>query len=118
MNWIQAGLEGIPAEVKDTLSGEAPGFADAKALEFRPAAGSALIDAGVSGEEYLKAVRIVTQFSRAGESVEPSPEWLKAVDEIERATPAYEPLRKAAGYKSRASEGAMDIGAYEFVKAK
>lgn len=117
-NWVQAGLEGMPEGLEGTISGESPGFVDAKALDFRPAAGSPLIDAGVSGEEYLAAVRTVTQFSRSGEAAQPSPEWLKAIDEIERAVPAYEPAKKSTSYNHRPEAGAIDIGAYEFVKAK
>jgi len=115
-NWIEIGIDGVPADLKDMLQGDDPGFVDAKALDFRPAPGSPLVDAGVSAEEYLKAIRLVTQYSRAGDKTTPSPEWLKAVDETERPAPAWEPLKKSAGFRARPVHGRIDIGAYQFVK--
>ncbi|WP_135553876.1 hypothetical protein [Paenibacillus cymbidii] len=85
-----------PAELTGTLSGADPGFADAAANDFRPAAGSALVDAGTGAPA-----------SYAGHEV---PNAL--------TLPAYEPpqhTQQAAGNgTARSANGAaIDIGAFE-----
>lgn len=47
-NWICTRALAIPPQWKGTLRGDDPGFRDAKALDFRPSAGSPLIGAGAS----------------------------------------------------------------------
>jgi hypothetical protein len=121
-NAIQKGISGIPDELMFTrssddvvffLTGDDPPFVDAKALDFRPKAGSPLVDAGVSPEEYEAAVKIVTQYSRGKEGAAASREWLAALEKVERGTPSFSPLRKAPGASERKVVGKIDIGAYE-----
>jgi len=64
----------------------------------------------------LEALWIVTQYSRGGEGAAPSREWLAALEEIERRMPEFSPIRRAAGKQARKVAGAIDVGAYEFVK--
>jgi hypothetical protein len=49
-NWIRSGFafnpSNLPHTIVGTASGTTPGFVDAAALDFRPAAGSPLLDAG------------------------------------------------------------------------
>ncbi|MBN8480532.1 MAG: hypothetical protein J0L88_02955 [Xanthomonadales bacterium] len=45
-NWISASSAVVPAEWTGTLGGTSPGFADAAAWDYRPAAGSPLLAAG------------------------------------------------------------------------
>ena len=80
--------------------------------------GAPLVNVGISGEEYLKAIHVVTDNARGGTDVGPSPTWLKALDEIEKPTPAYEPMRQGHGFQARKVDGPVDIGAYESVKAQ
>jgi len=35
-NWVQTGLEGLPADLDNTLSGNDPGFVNRGAFDFRP----------------------------------------------------------------------------------
>lgn len=100
-NWIADAAKGVPDTLGKTIRGADPGFTDAKELDFHPKATSPLNDAGISPEEYAKAVRIVTQYSRDGEKGKASPTWLKALEEIERPAPAYEPIKKAPGFHPR-----------------
>jgi hypothetical protein len=83
-------------------------------MDFHLTPRSPLINAGVSAEEYSAAIRVVTQYSRQGEGATPGPLWLKALEDIEKPYPAFEPIRKAHGYVPRKAAGAIDIGAYEF----
>jgi hypothetical protein len=73
---------------------------------------SPLTRAGISPEAYLAAVRLVTDNSRSGSRVNPSPLWLKALDEIERPAPAFVPLRQGRGYQGRASRARHEPGAF------
>ena len=45
-NWIESGSTFVPANWTGTLAGTDPGYANAAALDFRPAAGSPLLDNG------------------------------------------------------------------------
>ena len=116
-DWISDTAENVPYAIKNVIRGEDAGFADPAGADFRLKAGSPLIDKGATGEEYVKAIHIVTDNSRTGTDVSPSPMWLKAIEEIEKPTPAYEPVRKDYGFQTRPADGAVDIGAYEFVKS-
>jgi len=104
----------VPETFKDTIFGENAGFADARAMDFHLVKGSPCIGAGVSAEEYAKAVKLVTQFSREGEQAKASPEWLAVLEIIERSAPALEPKKKATGAEPRRNAGAIDIGAYGY----
>jgi len=112
-NWIQAGISGVPETLAGTIRGESPGFVDYERRNFAPAADSPLVDAGVDAEEYMKAVELVLEHARSGSDAEPSPVWLKALEDIEKDCPAFEPPGKAAGFKRRDVTGKVDIGAYE-----
>jgi len=112
-DWISDTAQSVPYAIKNAIRGTDAGFVDSTGADFDLKATSELINAGVSGDEYLKAIRIVTDNARGGTKAAGSPIWLKAIDEIERTTPAYEPIRKGHGFKERPVSGAMDIGAYE-----
>lgn len=112
-NWIQAGISDVPETLTGTIRGEKPAVADFEGREYRPAPGSPLIDAGVSAEEYAKALKIVLQHAGSGSDAAASPVYLKALEDIERAYPAFEPVKKAPGFKPREVRGKVDIGAYE-----
>ena len=47
-NWVETGSSFVPASWSGTLTGAAPGFVDAAAFDFRPAAGSPLLHMGAS----------------------------------------------------------------------
>ena len=97
--------------------GAAPGFADLGGFDFRLKPDSPLIGAGVSKEEYLHAVRLVTDYARGGAEVRPSPIFLRALEKIERPTPAFQPVRGAPGSSPREVQGAIDIGAFGFTES-
>ena len=118
-NWIAGEARNIPNAMVNFIQNDDlyPKFVDREELDFRPAEGSELIDGGVSEEQYLKAVRMVTQYSRGeGRDIKPSPIWLKALEDVEKPSPAYEPIRKAPGFSPRKSDGKVDLGAFEFAK--
>lgn len=117
-NWIADPAKGVPDTLSKTIRGTDPGFTDAKALDFRPKAGSPLNDAGISPEEYAKAIRLVTQYSRDSEKGKASAMWLKALEEIEKPAPAYEPVKRAAGFHPRKASATIHIGAYEAADAQ
>ncbi|MHC4400847.1 MAG: right-handed parallel beta-helix repeat-containing protein [Planctomycetota bacterium] len=113
-NWIASAAGPVPSSLERTLRGNAPGFVDAETFDFRPRAGSPLIGAGVSPEEYSKAIRIVTDNARSGSEVQPSPIWLEALAQIERPSPAFVPVRKGHGYEPRPAVIRVDLGAFPF----
>jgi hypothetical protein len=115
-DWISDTAQNVPYAIKDVVRGEDAGFVDLAAGDFRLKADSPLVDKGVSGEEYLKAIHIVTDNSRGGTEAAPSPIWLKALEEIEKPSPMYEPIKKAAGSAPRPSDGKVDLGAFELAK--
>jgi hypothetical protein len=92
-NWITAGATNVPSQWTGTLQGNDPGFADLAAGDFRPAAGSPLIDAGRASPPSPSAHPF------------PDPAW----------PPAFSPQGAArpAGALPRPANGAIDIGAYE-----
>ena len=89
---------------RDAARGRA-GFVDAAGFDYRLKAASPLIDAGVSKEEYVRLVKLVTDNAREGEGGKASQEWLEALEDIEQPTPAFSPERKAPGVAPRAVEG-------------
>lgn len=113
-NWIQEGAANVPHTLGNTILGAAPGFVDLDGFDFRLKPGSPLVDAGVSKEEYLRAVRLVTDHARGGAEARPSPIFLRALEEIERPAPAFQPVRGAPGFSPREVQGAIDIGGFEF----
>lgn len=113
-NWVAMAAGEIPEGFENTTRRDEPGFVSRTGMDFHLTPSSPLIDAGVSAEEYSAAVRVVTQYSRQGEGATPGPLWLKALEEIEKPYPAFEPIRKAHGYTPRKAAGAIDLGAYEF----
>jgi len=116
-NWIQAGIADVPAGLERTIFGDDPGFADQASYEFRPAAGSPLIEAGLSREAIAPYIDEVADFHKAElDGVRPSPIYLNAVEEIQSGAPAFEPLKKAVGAGRRPVSGTLDIGAFEYVK--
>jgi len=93
-NWFQMGMD-VPETVSNSIFGDDPGFVDAKGGDYRPKAGSALIDEGVA-----------------------APEYLDETQKSQKATPQCEPTRNAAEPVKRPVEGVLDIGAFEYVKEK
>lgn len=95
-NWIVAGSAAVPSAWTGTLSGADPGFVDAAARDLRPAAGSALIDAGA----------LPTTSPPGHDFPNPLPR------------PLYHPPRRAllapGSAEPRPEVGAIDIGAFEF----
>lgn len=110
-NWIAAAAGPILAELTNTVRGEAPGFVDAGALDYRPQPTSPLVGAGVSGAEYERAIRLVTDNARSGSDVQPSPNWLQALEQVERSAPAYVPVRGHA-VQPRVESGPPTLGAF------
>ena len=92
-NWVETGSP-VPTGWSGTIVGAAPGFENAGALDFRPAAASALLDAVPAAPPTLVAFPF------------PAGLW----------PPPHEPARlPLAGDPAwpRADDGAFDIGAYE-----
>lgn len=112
-NWITNAAGNVPSSLEKTIRGSDPGFIDAENFDFRPGATSPLIGAGVSQEEYSKAIRMVTDNARSGIEVQPSPVWLEALEQIEKPSPAFVPVRKGHGYEPRPTESHIDLGAYQ-----
>jgi hypothetical protein len=92
-NWITSGAANAPAQWTGTLQGTDPGFASLADNDFRPKAGSPLIDAGPSAPQ-----------GPAGFAF-PSPAF----------PPVFSPPPRAlaAAPVARPAQGALDIGAYE-----
>jgi hypothetical protein len=114
-NWIANAVGAVPMSLTGTLRGGDPGFVDATSFDFRLKKDSPLANAGISAEEYLKAVRLVTDNARSGGKVKPSPGWLKALEEIEKPSPAFAPVRKGHGYLPRPASARLEPGAYPAV---
>ena len=95
-NWVETGTPAQPAAWTGTLTGAAPGFADAAALDLRPAAGSPLLGQATSSPADPPGFPF------------PAPHF----------PPSYEPpLRSVlpgSPAPARRSVGQLDIGAYEF----
>lgn len=92
-NWIEAGSGGIPAGLQQSLLGSDPGFADAAAGDYRPAAASALRDAA-------------TAF--------PTPVLLYPFPGPGETPPTHQPQRRESSTPlPRPLAGARDIGAFE-----
>jgi len=88
-NWFQKGMN-VPETVSGSIFGDAPGFVDMAAHDFRPKPGSPLIDAGL-----------------------PSPKYLDEIGEKTPIAPECEPTRKPLEILKRPSDGKLDIGAFE-----
>lgn len=93
-NWVESGTSPIPAGWSGTLSGAAPGFAGAGALDFRPAAGSPLLDAVAAAPPTIVAFPF------------PNGLWPPTA-EASRLLLAGDPAWP------RADDGAFDVGALE-----
>ncbi len=115
-NWIRKGAKEVPAGLENTVYGDDPGFADPRAYDFTPAAGSQLINAGASAAKYKEAIDIVLANATTGTDARPSAPWMKALDDVKAALRRFEPLVKDHGFKPRRADGAVDIGAYEAAK--
>ncbi len=95
-NWIRTGSTFIPAAWSGTRSGASPGFVDTAAFNFRPSAGSPLIDSGNATPDSGVAFAI--------------------------ASPLFPPLRHppertliaVGSAAARPVDGAVDIGGFEF----
>lgn len=94
-NWIQTGTNNIPPELTETIYGTNPRFVDAAASRFKLIATSPLINKG-----------------------NPSPGTISNYPFLNPLiSPAYYPPTRALQVKpaqKRPSDGAIDIGAYEF----
>ncbi len=113
-NWVASAAGAVPDALANTLRGDDPGFVDAKTFDFRLRPDSPLIGQGVSQEEYLKTIRLVTANARSGGEAQPSPAWLKALEEIEMPSPAFAPIRKGHGYAPQSAAKPLGLGAYQF----
>lgn len=89
-NWVQAGATYLPAEWSGTLQGANPGFANAAAFDFTPAAGSPLLNAANPAPQPIPGYAV------------PSTTF----------PPTLRPMR-AAACTPRIAAGALDIGALE-----
>jgi hypothetical protein len=92
-NWVQSGATAVPAGFRGTIGGASPGFANAGTFDFRPVAGSPLVNGGVGAT-----------MSPAGRA------FVRPL-----ALPMFEPPRRtvAPAAIARASSGMIDVGAYE-----
>ena len=52
-NWISSSIQSVPGGLSATLSGEDPGLNDIEGGDFRPSAGSPLLDAGLDNTDYI-----------------------------------------------------------------
>jgi hypothetical protein len=95
-NWVENGSQNVPGTWTGTVLGDDPGFSDAAGFDLRPLQASALVDAGAA-----------TTPDPSGYDF-PSP----------LATPAYVPplhaVQASGTAVARASDGAIDIGAFEY----
>ncbi len=112
-NWIATVAGDLPSSLENKIRGDDPGFVDRDGFDFRPREDSPLLDAGASQEEYMKALRLVTQHSRGDGGAGPSPVYLEAVADVEKPYPAHQPACRAPGFLPRRVERRMDIGAYQ-----
>ena len=117
-NWIANAAGNVPGSLERTIRGSDPGFRDAESFDFRPGANSPLIGAGVSQEEYSQAIRMVTENARSGGETKPSPVWLEALEQIEKPSPAFVPVRRGHGYEPRPTASRTDLGAYPFTRTQ
>lgn len=117
-NWIASAAGRVPGSLERTHRGNDPGFFDAETFDFRPRPNSPLIGAGVSPEEYSKAIRMVTDNARSGSEVQPSPNWLEALEQIERPSAAFVPVKKGHGHEPRPAAMRVDLGAFQFTVAE
>lgn len=93
-NWVPAGSDFLPPEWTGTIEGTNPGFSDVAQFDLRPAAGSALIDAGNPAPQPIPGYAV--------------PDTL--------FPPAFQPQRAAVGpgaAQPRPVSGTIDIGAFE-----
>ncbi len=95
-NWVQPGWTDVPSAWTDTVEGSDPGFTDLAGFDFRPRAGSPLIDAGTSDTAASGAFAFPSALTDVG-YVPPS----------RAAVPPGSALVRSA-------VGALDIGAFEF----
>jgi hypothetical protein len=98
-NWVQAGLTAVPSQWTGTISGIDPQFSSLTNDLLSPAAGSPLIGAGTS-----------TPQSPLGFPF-PSPLFPPVFH------PPQQTLLPAGTAETRPSDGAIDIGAYEYAPA-
>ena len=113
-NWLRKGVTDVPAGLENTVYGEDPGFVNYKRLDLRLESTSALIDAGAPAEKCAEAIEMVLAHSTSGTDAKPSPTYLAALEDIKAGLPTREPIRKSQGSVERKSEGAADIGAFEY----
>ncbi len=94
-NWIKTGATFVPAGWSVTLTGADPGFVSAAGLDFRPAAGSPLLETGaqppVTPPEFAIANPVFP------------PVW----------HPSARALMEVGTAQPRPASGTLDIGAYE-----
>ena len=109
-NWLRKGVTDVPEGLENTIYGEDPGFEDAATMQYRPKAGSPLIDAGISSEKYAEALQIVLANAESGSEAKPSPAYLAALEDIKAKLPKYEPIKKAPGFSVREAKGGWMSG--------
>jgi hypothetical protein len=95
-NWVTAGSQNVPPEWTGTITGADPGFANAAALDLRPAASAPIRDAGPAGTT-----------SPPGHAF-PSPLFPPAL-----TPPQHSSLAPGAAV-ARPPDGPLDAGAYEY----
>ena len=91
-NWFQKGME-VPDTLTDSIFGDAPGFVNAAAHDFRPRPGSPLIGAGT-----------------------PSAQYVEDQQRLGRVTPDWEPTRTPVQPAGREVGGRLDLGAFQHAR--
>jgi hypothetical protein len=74
-NWISDGIDSVPTPLTGTITGDDPGFSDMARGDYRPAAGSPLVDTGLDGADHVPEFmydhpRLKRERPVAGESID------------------------------------------------
>ena len=94
-NWVRSGSTFLPAGWSGTLQGTAPGFVDAAAYDFRPAAGSPLLESAIAAPQAAPGYEIDAPLA------------------IPRRHPPQRAKPAPGVFEPRPRAGTLDIGAFE-----